>query len=155
MLYATSMTLIEFASYLEHHNLIDIKRITDESDDGFENRLKLQKYVYLAKSFGLNLGYHYNIHLYGPYSRQLTKDYYNLNPVDTSSACPPRKLQHEDFMSSIGDKEPKWLEIAATIIYEKNIDENFTLERLYLMKCDHLPAFIDSVYADLKDLNLL
>ena len=149
------MALVEFASYLAHHNLIDIKRLKDESDDGFENRLKLQKYVYLAKKFGLDLGYHYNIHLYGPYSRQLTKDYYNLNPADMSSAYTPRELQHEDFMSSIGDKEPKWLEIAATIIYEKNIDKNFTLERLYLMKWEHPPVFIDSVYADLENFSLL
>lgn len=149
------MALAVFASYLGHHNLIDIKRLRDESDDGFENRLKLQKYVYLAKRFGLDLGYHYNIHLYGPYSRQLTKDYYNLNPDDVCSAHTPHGLQHEEFMSSVGDKRPEWLEIAATIIYEKNIETNFTLERLYLMKCEHTHGFIDSVYADLKDLNLL
>ena len=47
------------------------------------------------------------------------------------------------------------MEIAATIIYGKNIDKNFTLEHLYLMKCDHLLVFIDFVYVDLKDLNLL
>ena len=50
------MALAVFASYLGHHNLIDIKRLRDESDDGFENRLKLQKYVYLAKRFE-NIGW--------------------------------------------------------------------------------------------------
>ena len=149
------MALIEFASYLAHHNLIDIKRLRDENDDGFENRLKLQKYVYLAKSFGLDLGYYYNIHLHGPYSYQLTKDYYDLNPADARFTHTPRGLQHEEFMSSVSDKRPEWLEIAATIIYEKNIDKNFTLERLYLMKCEHSPRFIDSVHADLKNLNFL
>lgn len=40
----------------------------------FSERLILQKAVYLAQAAGVQLGYHYNWYLRGPYSPSLTKD---------------------------------------------------------------------------------
>ena len=40
----------------------------------FEDRLIMQKAVYLAQAVGVNLGYYYHWYLYGPYSRSLTRD---------------------------------------------------------------------------------
>ncbi len=42
----------------------------------FEDRLILQKAVYLAQAAGVNLGYYYHWYLYGPYSPSLTRDEY-------------------------------------------------------------------------------
>jgi uncharacterized protein YwgA len=42
----------------------------------FEDRLILQKAVYLAQTAGVNLGYYYHWYLYGPYSPSLTRDEY-------------------------------------------------------------------------------
>jgi uncharacterized protein YwgA len=46
--------------------------------DGFEDRLILQKAVYLAQAAGVNLGYYYHWYLYGPYSPSLTQDEYAI-----------------------------------------------------------------------------
>ncbi|MCB1125124.1 MAG: hypothetical protein KDM81_01410 [Verrucomicrobiae bacterium] len=42
--------------------------------ESFDDRLILQKAVYLAQQAGIPLGYHYYWYLRGPYSRELTAD---------------------------------------------------------------------------------
>ena len=44
--------------------------------DTFEDRLILQKAVYLAQAAGVHLGYYYQWYLHGPYSPSLTRDEY-------------------------------------------------------------------------------
>lgn len=44
----------------------------------FEDRLILQKAVYLAQATGVNLGYYYHWYLHGPYSPSLTRDEYAI-----------------------------------------------------------------------------
>jgi uncharacterized protein YwgA len=42
----------------------------------FENRIKLQKLVYILKSLGVDFGYDFTWYIYGPYSSDLTHDGY-------------------------------------------------------------------------------
>jgi hypothetical protein len=58
----------------------------DSSIEGIENRLRLQKAVYLGQLFGVDLGYRYSWYVKGPYSSPLTQDYYKL----AESAADPR-----------------------------------------------------------------
>ena len=44
----------------------------------FEDRLILQKAVYLAQAAGVNLGYYYHWYLHGPYCPSLTRDEYAI-----------------------------------------------------------------------------
>lgn len=44
--------------------------------DSFDDRLILQKAVYLTQQAGIPLGYHYYWYLRGPYCRELTADAY-------------------------------------------------------------------------------
>lgn len=46
--------------------------------NGFEDRLILQKAIYLAQAAGVNLGYYYHWYLYGPYCSSLTRDAYTI-----------------------------------------------------------------------------
>ena len=46
------------------------------SRDSMENRLRLQKTVYLLQTFGLYLGYGFSWYRYGPYSQELVYDTY-------------------------------------------------------------------------------
>ena len=46
--------------------------------DGFQDRLIMQKSVYLAQTAGVNLGYYYHWYLHGPYSPSLTRDEYAI-----------------------------------------------------------------------------
>lgn len=48
------------------------------------DRIRLQKIVYLLQRCGVNLGYNYGWYIYGPYSRELTSVYYDL---DASIKC--------------------------------------------------------------------
>ncbi len=42
--------------------------------NSFEDRLIMQKTIYLAQAAGINLGYYYHWYLHGPYSPSLTRD---------------------------------------------------------------------------------
>jgi hypothetical protein len=44
--------------------------------DSFDERLKLQKVVYLLQAFGVQLGYGFGWYKYGPYSQDLVSDAY-------------------------------------------------------------------------------
>ena len=43
-----------------------------------EDRLLIQKIVYIARYFGIDLGYHFDCYIRGPYSSELADDYYKL-----------------------------------------------------------------------------
>ncbi len=47
----------------------------------FDDRLKLQKIVYIAKYFDIDLGYSFSEYLRGPYSPELADDYYKLSEL--------------------------------------------------------------------------
>ena len=85
----------------------------------FEDRLKLQKYVFIADHFGLNSGYDFSMYVRGPYSPELAEDYYRR--LDVESTLPP-EFRSQDFINLVKDKDVKWLEIAATVllIYDYN-----------------------------------
>ena len=114
-------TLVSFIKFLEEKGLVkfDIDR---DSDECFDNRVKLQKYVYIAQRTGLELPYKHSMYLYGPYSRTLAAEYYKIarNPdlYDGASSDLPQEFDRERFLGSIKN-DPKWLEIASTLI-ERN-----------------------------------
>jgi len=95
----------------------------DLSKSGFDSRLRLQKYVFLAETLGINIGYKFNLYLYGPYSIGLAKAYYNItkDEIDASSNLHDT-FDTDTFLSLIADKDSMWLEAAATLksIYEFN-----------------------------------
>ncbi len=67
--------------------------------DGFEDRLILQKTVYLAQTAGVNLGYYYHWYLHGPYSPSLTRDEYAIS-TDISADMDESKGWKLDDISS-------------------------------------------------------
>ena len=92
----------------------------------FEDRVKLQKVVYIAQHLGLNLGYKFVWHVHGPYSRELAaripwiyrclkagvKGQVNV-PVQLLRLLEKlRKLSNENK----GKNLSYWLELAASII---------------------------------------
>ena len=46
--------------------------------NSFEERLRLQKVVYLLQAFGVKLGYGFGWYKYGPYSQNLVNDAYSV-----------------------------------------------------------------------------
>lgn len=119
--------------------------IKGKSTKNFDNRLKIQKLVYILKKyFGDTnyFGYNYNLYLRGPYSKDLAEAYYVIGDEDISAAdssdLPANVLKMIDVLKGI---DPFKLEIMATLLFLK---ENNSLEdALYLttkLKRDRLEA---------------
>ncbi len=53
------------------------------SMSSFDERLALQKAIYLAQQMGVNLGYQFSWYLRGPYSKDLTSDAYSSIGTET------------------------------------------------------------------------
>lgn len=90
----------------------------------FAGRLRIQKAVYLLKALGHPVARHYcyNMYLRGPYSPQLTQDYYRLVETDVRPedvGIDPRMLSVVNDAVRAGDS---FLEAAATVhsIYKTN-----------------------------------
>jgi len=65
----------------------------------FEDRLIMQKAVYLAQAAGVNLGYYYHWYLHGPYSPSLTRDEFAI-AMDISAGLDESKSWRLDDESS-------------------------------------------------------
>ena len=84
----------------------------------FGERIKLQKYVFIATHMGLSTAVplDYSMYIRGPYSSMLADIYFNEHAWDT----PLFDLKGFDaklFSSLLAGKDTAWLEISATIIY--------------------------------------
>ena len=53
------------------------------------DRIRVQKAIYLAQAAGANLGYDYNWYVHGPYSPDLANDYYGLSEAIFMNKIPP------------------------------------------------------------------
>lgn len=66
---------------MEINNKTILYKVAEEfglTRDGTEERLKLQKTIYLLQSYGLKLGYGFSWYKYGPYSQDLVFDAYTV-----------------------------------------------------------------------------
>jgi uncharacterized protein YwgA len=159
-----SIKLQDFMCFLHEKKLIDLDSLLRNNEIGCINRLKLQKYVYLAQTcLGNDFGYKYTMYNNGPYSPELANYYYEKIDVNTMSVDVKAKNWNYDknfankFLELFGDKEPQWLEVASTIIDSINYfeDEQETLNKVYAIKSDYSRNYIDDVWNELKDKNLV
>lgn len=151
-------TLGSFIRSLGNKGLLTFD-VTGETEEHFENRLKLQKYVYLASYFGLDMDYRYNMYLRGPYSPGLAEDYYTLGSSGFESplAALPDDFNHDAFMNLVNGKDSAWLEIAATILSLRKSfnDRTCLLERTVNMKGRFGRDKIETIMRELEQNNLL
>ncbi|MDQ2684429.1 MAG: hypothetical protein M3Y25_01135, partial [Thermoproteota archaeon] len=67
-----SMKLKDFMCFLHENKLVDLHSLLKKDELGCINRLKLQKYVYLAQTcLNNDFGYEYSVYSNGPYSPEL------------------------------------------------------------------------------------
>ncbi len=146
------MSLAKFISCLDAAGMMDSTKIKANGDAGFESRLKVQTYVCLAQSFGLDLKYKYSLRPHGPYSHRLAEDCQNLDGM--SDGSPPSGLRHDEFISALKGRDTDWLETAATITHEKRRNPGVLPGRFDALVPDYTPEFVRSVYDDLGNLGL-
>ena len=130
---------------------------------GCINRLKLQKYVHLAQTcLNYDFGYEFSIYNNGPYSPELANFYYEMDitRINADRIKKNWKLNTnftERFLDLFKDKELEWLVIASTLIDSTNYfeDEQEILNKVYAIKSDYGRDYIDDVWNELKNKNLV
>lgn len=144
--------------------MIDLNLLLEESEEGFINRLKLQKYIYLAQtSLNNNFGYEFSIYRNGPYSPGLANYYYeeldfNRIPylVEMDEWNNDEKFTKR-FLTLFDGKEPGWLEVASTLIDSTFYfeSEQESLDNVYAIKSRYGRDYINRVWDELKHKDLV
>lgn len=145
-----------FIRFLEENRLLRFK------DFGFDTRLKIQKYSYLAREFDLDMGYEYSMYRYGPYSPDLADEYYELSETPErfgpdEHAPLPEDFDSNGFLRLISGRTSGWLEVASTLVDQQDMftDDAMLLEHVESIKCNHDADFIRTVFYDLRDQRVL
>ncbi len=134
----------------------------------FDHRIRLQKYVFIARFLGWDNEYIYNLYVRGPYSPDLAKDYYSLGDISVSLGDYREYLTDFDmgkFVQIISGKKIAWLEVGATMLslYNNNKDTitegdtaSFLIARTKDIKSDYDEGdFIEQVFDDLAKYKLV
>lgn len=159
-----NVKLQNFIEFLHWNKMITIHDLLRDDEIGLVNRLKLQKYVYLAQtSLKNNFGYEYNIYNNGPYSPELANYYYEKMDLQATSLDLNKTEWTFDndfsqrFLELFKDKDVNWLEVATTLIDSTNYCENEqeSLDKVYAIKSKYSSSFIDSTLDELKEKSLV
>ena len=142
----------------------------------FNDRIKLQKYVFIGRYMGWRFPYIHSIYVRGPYSTRLARDYYRLSNIfsglggiNLDGIRPnPETDYSEDFnievfQNLLKGKDVTWLEVASTMLslrktYSDTAPEE--LGRILLMRTKEIkhrkPAdLVEKVYFDLISFRLI
>ena len=151
--------LVYFLNSLkEELNFKDGDDFFNKIHSDFNFRFKVQKFVYFAKYFGWSNSYNYNIYYHGPYSPELTIDYYSANLFEQPSSV-IYGFQLDSFKHFIENKSRKYLEAASTILYFKSSQPNFSIneaiKKLGEIKPHISSSMVESAYKGVQDLKLI
>jgi uncharacterized protein YwgA len=150
-------------------SLVVLKLLLDEIGQGldlsrFEERLKLQKRLYLLQLANLDLGYRFGWYLRGPYCRELTRDAFALKEHLDSSGAGQAAMQGKELAPHVKEKvgmavkiwkpvpenasEAQWLELLASLHYLRHIaylrnDRNRGFPFVYSRLAKDKPRFKD------------
>lgn len=128
----------------------------------FDDRLRLQKFIFLAPLFGFEHDYSYGMHLRGPYSPPLAQDYYS----DLTSIKPDedsiRSFDVDRFVELVENREVRWLEVAATLrAYMIRLANGGTQEGIVetaiqrtIEEKDETQSYVEGVYDDLRSVGI-
>jgi uncharacterized protein YwgA len=128
-------TLAQFIKYLEKNKLVKFD-IEGESIRCSKNSFKIQKYVFLAKHFGLNVNYECDSYFFGPSSSVLADDCDELSRhrkkrYDPIKGSLPESFHSKDFLNFVKGRDINWLD-TATILIDLNSDFS---KRKELLEC--------------------
>ena len=143
----------------------------DTSIETIDNRVLLQKAIYLSQIAGVPLGYRFSWYVMGPYSPSLTRDYYSLEVVheEESEISSGRRLKNR-FKSILRNLKPilsppeevnlrqsTWLELVSSVHYLRTVSgygKSQARKRLQVLK-PHLYRYAHQAEDKLKVVGLL
>ncbi len=143
-----------------------LKRIGHFSMSNFEDRLKLQKYVYLLQAFGIYLDYRFNWYIHGPYSPGLARDGFELDKIfpnvpDVRFATAKNEKLFFEFQKFLGKQkeDTEWLEMIASIHFLKKMYPQKTKSEIFEKVMHKLPNLdkekCEQCWEHLHDHNLI
>ncbi len=125
-----------------------LKKFGNFSLKEFNDRLVLQKRVYLLQAFGIFMGYKFSWYIHGPYSPTLTKDAYKLDTIfdkvpEINFAKNIHKKRFIEYLKFLDDKrnDGDWLEQLACIHFLKNIYPKKNHDEIIHLVLDHEAHF--------------
>ena len=91
------------------------------STENFEDKLIIQKAVYLLQLKGVKTGFAFNLCVRGPYSLDLTAELYDrrreLRSLETSTKLSVKEAEAVQELRELTDLKPSLLEVAATYAF--------------------------------------
>jgi len=138
----------------------------EEDDKSFERRLRIQKIMYfiVSKKLDNDLNYSYSVYLRGPYSPDLSKDYFSIseNEFENTEDVLGENSSLKLWIKQLKEKDSLWLEIASTLkmLKDSNWTDKEAIDRVIEMKHNILnqknkdPDYVRQVFEDMIDLRL-
>jgi len=138
----------------------------EEDDKSFERRLRIQKIMYfiVSKKLDSDLNYKYSVYLRGPYSPDLSKDYFGIseNEFENTEDVLDENSPLRSWINQLNEKDSLWLEIASTLkmLKDSNWTDKEAIDRVIEMKHNILnqknkdPDYVRQVFKEMIDLRL-
>lgn len=115
----------------------------DLSVKGFDDRLIMQKGVYVLNSWGYGPVYCFNMYVHGPYSSSLADVYYHIGNVPMGRTNVPEDVVTK--LTSLFDKGLQYIEAYATVLMIKNNSRGSTNEDILERALELKPHLKDHV----------
>ena len=166
--YAMNDMLEGFMAYLEKNGLVEFDMRNEDDSDFINSTNRLQRYVFLAKHFGLDMHYEYDMYLYGPQSRALMGDY--IKYAGNHAGSPdgrmttaqivirlPESFRGEEFLAFVRGRNDEWLYMATTLIKRsKSIPKRDNLIRNIEWTTHEIPIeYITGVLGELQAAHMI
>ena len=138
----------------------------EEDDKSFERRLRIQKIMYfiVSKKLDSDLNYSYSVYLRGPYSPDLSKDYFSIseNEFENTKNVLDKNPKLKALVKFLNNEDSLWLEIASTLkmLKDSKWTDKEAIDRVIEMKHNILnqknkdPDYVGQVFEDMIDLRL-
>jgi len=145
------------------YNMSDKKIKYNLRVKSFAFRLRVQHIIYFISTCKLDkdLNYSYPVYLSGPYSRDLSKDYFSISEKEFNNAKSiTLNSKLKNFIEYLNQKDNLWLEIASTLksfIDYNGYRGNKTIERVMELKHDILKAnnkgydYVKKIFEEIKN----
>lgn len=152
-----------FLRWLNDNYVIDHHAIKSKNDTGFYVRFRIQKCMYMAHHLGLGTDYHYKQYVYGPYSKELTKRYYDYEPAaPVTEQLPPDFDKIGNVVLRAHSRGFAWMEVATTILQDAceciDMKEQYARDQIERnvsnLKYQYTDGYIHAVYDDLLGMQL-
>jgi len=93
-------------------------------DEHFRDRLIIQKITHISQFLGLGLNYDFNLYIKGPYSPQLTEDYYKFHNNESISSL------NLSSASSLSNEEINYLKKIKNMIFSQPLFKSHKVDLL-------------------------